>query len=88
MATMPDDVFFALDLENASGTVQCEDAYAEALACSQATAQLQWNMWYGGVGRCGWRCLAMEEGVCQGGRSALQDFALGFQRAQRTVQFE
>eukprot|EP00969_Alexandrium_andersonii_P241892 10682720-Alexandrium_andersonii.AAC.1 len=52
-------------------------------------------MWCGGVEQlvwlqvgAGWRCLAMEEGVCQGGCSALQDFALGFRRAQCTVQLE
>ena len=49
MTTRPDDFFFGLDIENAYGTTRRSDAHLEALACSIPTAQLQWNMWYGGA---------------------------------------
>ena len=92
MATQPNDLFFGLDIENAFGTTRRSDAYLEAIACSTPTAQLQWNMWYGGaqqhvwiqIGN-DWRQTTMATGVCQGGCSAKQDFTLAFARAQRTA---
>ena len=92
MAACAQDIFFGLDIENAFGTTRRSDAHLEALECSTATAQLQWNMWYGGaqqqvwlqVGN-SWRQVTMATGVCQGGCSAKQDFTLAFARAQRTA---
>lgn len=92
MAALPLDIYFGLDIENAFGTTRRREAHLEALECSTPTAQLQWNMWYGEaeqrvwvqVGN-EWRSMLMQEGVCQGGCSAKQDFTLAFARAQRTV---
>ena len=51
MAALPNDLYLGLDIENAFGTTRRSDAHLEALACSTPTAQLQWNMWYGGRSR-------------------------------------